>query len=645
LDSANESDLAAYENLWNNALLKYSASGAPRIPVELAGRFLAVEVASADTVALVIEALGYRGSIDITQFQIVAHVLYSAVHSAQEAVFNTDDPSLWADAAPAASKGKHAGQGTDTRDEWLIGTVVRSHGRDAFQHITPVESDIDNQQQRSESNHIIENDQSCTASADGGAGSLDSLGPLGQGLRAFSISMSSHSASSIEKDSPSTASGGKNRADDKASSHWKAFDDAFSQLSVTDTPELLKTYEEKPCLSWALQTSSQLSLHQATLRLTATANTLPGTGISVMDPAERRRCENAFGAKGYAKAGGMDKNQAFRIFSRAKHLQLPIFLQLWRLVDPADSGRLDARRFCLYMHLLQAAVAGETCFPESLNAVQEAALLGDFAPENLNSARPEALPPRSPLHLDTARLGAVFRLDSQGQAPGSSRQQQTRHSACNENNAAAACDSDVDNDDNLSDDADSITSFSSTSRPTSARLALALPPLNIINTARRLSGSLAGGTPKSSRNAAPRATTSIPNLAVPETGAMTNMERAAWAAEAGPGHAALELHFRAAALTQRKLMDHPFVTLSVQDPLGRLVELPQDTHPGIVTLDTAVVDFGNQVLVLKTPLRSLPPGCMLFLELRHWKAEKRRLSTIAWTFVETEMMGERISVI
>jgi hypothetical protein len=72
--------------------------------------------------------------------------------------------------------------------------------------------------------------------------------------------------------------------------------------------------------------------------------------------------------------------------------------------------------------------------------------------------------------------------------------------------------------------------------------------------------------------------------------------------------------------------------------VGRLVELPQESHPGKHRADVACIEFGGQTLRLATPLRSLPPGCLLFLEVRQWKPEKRRFSTVAWSFVDAEMM-------
>ena len=45
----------------------------------------------------------------------------------------------------------------------------------------------------------------------------------------------------------------------------------------------------------------------------------------------------------------------------------------------------------------------------------------------------------------------------------------------------------------------------------------------------------------------------------------------------------------------------------MRDSLGRLVELPVDTHPGHYRKDTGTI-HSAAVVRLKTPLRSIPPG-------------------------------------
>ncbi|KDD72050.1 hypothetical protein H632_c3948p0 [Helicosporidium sp. ATCC 50920] len=84
-------------------------------------------------------------------------------------------------------------------------------------------------------------------------------------------------------------------------------------------------------------------------------------------------------------------------------------------------------------------------------------------------------------------------------------------------------------------------------------------------------------------------------------------------------------------------MDRPFVTLMLRDSLGRLVELPQDTHPGLCDAATSTVSFA-QSRELHTSLRAVPPGSVLYFELRHWKHAQKRFSTAAWTYVPMDAL-------
>lgn len=122
----------------------------------------------------------------------------------------------------------------------------------------------------------------------------------------------------------------------------------------------------------------------------------------------------------------------------------------------------------------------------------------------------------------------------------------------------------------------------------------------------------------------------------------------------------------------------------VRDSLGRLVELPIDTHPGHYRKETATI-HSSAIVRLASKLRSIPPGegaqaaagapagwgacggrCMrllpgvvlsccvpapappapfrpapgstLFLEIKHWKSDKRRFSTLAWSAVPLDRL-------
>lgn len=146
---------------------------------------------------------------------------------------------------------------------------------------------------------------------------------------------------------------------------------------------------------------------------------------------------------------------------------------------------------------------------------------------------------------------------------------------------------------------------------------------------------------------------------------------------------------------------HAFYSLQVRDSLGRLVELPIDTHPGHYRRETATI-HSSAIVRLASQLRKFPPGgclgrkgwaarwwarqrvgdwqlggaalfvrgcchvvvmwlrlllcpasCLhiyrppltpvhppptsapgsvLFLEVKHWKSDKKRFSTLAWSY-------------
>jgi hypothetical protein len=141
----------------------------------------------------------------------------------------------------------------------------------------------------------------------------------------------------------------------------------------------------------------------------------------------------------------------------------------------------------------------------------------------------------------------------------------------------------------------------------------------------------------------------LDRAALPGASPSSKLDRAAWQREAEPlGHRRLALVLRAARPPRRGL-GRAFVTLSLLDSLGRLVELPRDSHPGCAAdgkgaggagaaSAAGALDFAAQELVLTTPLAALPPGAALLLELRHWKGGQRRFSTAAWTTVAVEML-------
>ena len=101
----------------------------------------------------------------------------------------------------------------------------------------------------------------------------------------------------------------------------------------------------------------------------------------------------------------------------------------------------------------------------------------------------------------------------------------------------------------------------------------------------------------------------------------------------------MEIAVHQARFVYRKPLDRPFITMTVRDGAGRLVEMPRDSCPGRYSrlADSAV--FGHRLRVT-TPLRQLPPTGAIFLELRHWKSREGKFSTLAWTAVPLERLTD-----
>jgi hypothetical protein len=645
LGGATGSDIASYNRHWIKAC---GADGdTDSIPTSQAVVYLTAEVAqsSAVTRALLHFHATENGKVDKETFQKVAHILYSAVRSAQEEVFSTVD--MWGDAPAPSSNGKeegnnHSNAHEDKQHDWVIGTVAAAHG------ITPDSRYNEEQLDNLESSI---SPLSLDSDVDGGRGSSS------PGDSAVSIA-----------DAISAAAGDGNNNEEATSSapaaEWNAFDTAFTQLNIGGGggEEGAENSSSNQRPSWTVDmmkhSRQQVSLANASSKL----STVPGTALHPMHPTERQRCELAFKNKGFEQHGGFREPDAKRIFERS---QLPVssFKDLWHLANTTGAGALDIRQFCLFMHLLKAAVEDKTTpLPDSISQLQAAQLLGDV-PLDMQFSTGTSTPSGNgggmvtfsartvgtvvePLRLDTARLRMVL---NQEETP---RIFTARTGSAKTSNSASlpAYESDDDSDDGSSfvdsdeeEEAANEATYGLISETTKHGSGRTPPPLQL--------GGVAGGSGNTKRQAAHKSAVnaspyeeageSIPSLALPTTAASlptSRLDRAAWEAEAGSGHASLQLSFRTAALMQKKLLDRPFISLSVRDPVGRLVELPQESHPGLYRNDIGCIDFNSQTISLKTPLRSLPPGCLIFLEVKQWKSDKKRFSTVAWAFVDAEMM-------
>ncbi len=610
-------------------------------------------------------------TIDKETFQKAAHILYSAVRTAQEEVFASDD--LWGDAPAPGSNGKgEEGNNSDTPDhkqhDWVIGTVAAAHG------ITP----NDKEEEDEESNDSLENKNTSLTplSLAGVAAAACPSSPASPGDSAGAVSIGD--AISAAGAAVGHSPGDEATSSDEATS-WRAFDTAFTQLNIAGNSSssegaggTVSSSNQPP--SWTVDmmkhSRQQVSLATATSKLSI----VPGTALHPMLPAERQRCELAFRSKGIEQTGGLRESDAQRIFERS---QLPAssFRDVWHLANTTGAGALDIRQFCLFMHLLKAAVEDKnTPLPDTISQLQAAQLLGDvpLAMQFTNSTTggggtgggPVTFTARTvgtmvePLRLDTARLRMVLQQD---ETPRLFTHRSGSGAGGGTTTASSVSLPAYDSDD--SDDASSFVDSDEEDAENEATYGLigdsnnqnggggrTPPPLHLAGiggggaASKRpgSSGKPGAGTSASTSSPFEKAGESIPSLALPMAAATSlptsRLDRAAWEAEAGSGHSALQLSFRTAALMQKKMLDRPFISLSVRDPVGRLVELPQESHPGMYRNDIGCIDFSNQTISLKTSLRSLPPGCLLFLEVKQWKSDKKRFSTVAWAFVDAEMM-------
>lgn len=78
----------------------------------------------------------------------------------------------------------------------------------------------------------------------------------------------------------------------------------------------------------------------------------------------------------------------------------------------------------------------------------------------------------------------------------------------------------------------------------------------------------------------------------------------------------------------------PFITLSVVDDNGVLMESPQDT-PYSTKLDGKYLHFHCTIYV-QTPLDALPRDGAVMLEFKHYKPDKQKTSVRAYSFLDKE---------
>lgn len=265
LKGATASDIATYNRHWTKVMVNSDYDGADCVYTTDARRYLAAEVAHKGAVDRILTHLGATETTRRETFEQALHLLYLAVRGAQEAMFTTDDPTLWSDAAPA-SGGKPRDH-EDKQQAWVIGTVAAAHG--------------------------ISTDAGEEEDGDDGWGAI----AAGHAPRHIEndtpLNVLRHSPSSSEAAISIGTATTKSSGHERNSSNnleWSAFDAAFSNLHVGEKEAAEETTVAPP--AWG-QHRQQLSLAGVGAKLA----TVPGTALLPIAAGERQRYEDAFKTK------------------------------------------------------------------------------------------------------------------------------------------------------------------------------------------------------------------------------------------------------------------------------------------------------------------------------------------------------------
>ncbi|CAL8466444.1 g5980 [Coccomyxa elongata] len=92
-----------------------------------------------------------------------------------------------------------------------------------------------------------------------------------------------------------------------------------------------------------------------------------------------------------------------------------------------------------------------------------------------------------------------------------------------------------------------------------------------------------------------------------------------------------------ANIDYRKPLDRPVFSVSLHDADGRPLEAPQDTPPGHFDRGSRAITAGHTV-ILRTPMRQMPPEAVVYVEVKHWKSASRKMSVLGWSFAPIETL-------
>ncbi|KAK9814682.1 hypothetical protein WJX72_009730 [[Myrmecia] bisecta] len=109
------------------------------------------------------------------------------------------------------------------------------------------------------------------------------------------------------------------------------------------------------------------------------------------------------------------------------------------------------------------------------------------------------------------------------------------------------------------------------------------------------------------------------------------------------GNDRLNITITSVDLQYRKALDRPFFTVSLRDPTGRPVEPPQDTPPAVFKRAEGVITAEHPIM-LQTPVRQIPEGSLLYIEVKHYKTKEQKFSLRAWSFAPFEALVDITAV-
>lgn len=333
---------------------------------------------------------------------------------------------------------------------------------------------------------------------------------------------------------------------------------------------------------------------------------IPGTSILPLTETERKTAIESFVEKGYEHSGGMPIRDAIEMYHKLNtgHVH---FSKVWALVDPQTVCKIDRRCFCAFIALVQSIVQqGESVkLPNKLSDEDISRLTLEVVPTDTACERS--------MHLDLKNV---------------SRHHHTLWDINTETIetprtlAGTECsDSDFESDDGVS-----VVSR----MPSLVRSIRSISFRGMKNAVIR----------KSTKIRYDDESTAFHGYSSMRAQSLTShgLDAAAWRDIAGEEHTSLELTFLYAALGTRRKFGDIFAEFELRDSTNRLLMLPIETNPGVQNRNKGTVKFDRQVRVLGTTLKDIPPGATLFFSLKQWKESKNKMSTIAWSYVDCDMV-------